>query len=337
MDRPRHLRHAGPPANVKLAEHAPAGRNRADSQFHHEALFYSGADGFLEGVLPFVDDALAAEEPVLVAAARDKIDLLRHALGRDAGRVSFEEMPRLGSNPARIIPAWHRFLNENGSAHRSVRGVGEPIWPGRSAAELTECQRQERLLNLAFGGGTAWRLLCPYDLHSLDDQVIEASRCSHPFVAEDGQSRASGSYPPVDAATGPFDGSLPPPPAEAAELHFTDRELGALRQLVLEWASAFELSCERTEHLILAVTELASNSVRHGGGSGTMRLWREEDTLLVEIRDRGHIEEPLAGRIRPSPAQATSRGLWLVNQLCDLVQIRSAPGRTVVRVHMHLI
>jgi len=107
--------------------------------------------------------------------------------------------------------------------------------------------------------------------------------------------------------------------------------------MVLEWASGFELSCERTEHLILAATELASNSVRHGGGSGTMRLWHEEGTLLVEICDRGHIEEPLAGRLHPSPAQATSRGLWLVNQLCDLAQIRSAPGRTVVRVHMHLI
>jgi hypothetical protein len=30
------------------------------------------------------------------------------------------------------------------------------------------------------------------------------------------------------------------------------------------------------------------------------------------------------------------RGLWMVNQLCDLVQLRSFPDGAAVRVHMYL-
>jgi len=74
----------------------------------------------------------------------------------------------------------------------------------------------------------------------------------------------------------------------------------------------------------------------HGGGEGTLRMWREQNTLLVEVHDRGHLEEPLIGRTRPGPEQPTGRGLWVVNHLCDLVQIRSAPTGSVVRVHMRL-
>jgi anti-sigma regulatory factor (Ser/Thr protein kinase) len=66
-------------------------------------------------------------------------------------------------------------------------------------------------------------------------------------------------------------------------------------------------------------------------------MWSENETLLVEIRDEGHIEESLVGRTRPTPEQPAGRGLWLVNQLCDLVQIRSSPAGSVVRVHMHLL
>jgi anti-sigma regulatory factor (Ser/Thr protein kinase) len=318
------------------AGHGAAGAGHTETRFHHETLLYSGAHGFLEGALPFIQGALAAGEPVLVAVGPEKIELLKLALGADADRVSFTDMRLLGHNPARIIPAWHRFLEDNASENRPVRGIGEPIWPGRSPAELSECQRHETLLNLAFAGGHAWSLLCPYDLDGLDGPVIEAARHSHPFITEDGVSRASDSCPHEHAIAAPFTGTLPPPPASAGELAFTGQELSALRRRLTEWASRFELGCERTEHLVLAVTELTSNSVRHGGGGGTLRMWREDEVLLVEVRDAGHIDEPLVGRTRPGLEQRAGRGLWLVNHLCDLVQIRSAPGGSAVRVHMRL-
>jgi anti-sigma regulatory factor (Ser/Thr protein kinase) len=304
--------------------------------FHHAALFYAGDDGFLEGTLPFITEAVATEEPILVAATNARIELLRQAMGNDAEHVHFADMHVLGSNPARIIPAWRRFLANHAPDERPVRGIGEPIWAGRTGAELTECQRHESLLNVAFDGGQAWRLLCPYDLDALDEQVIEAARRSHPFVAQEGSSHMSGAYLQKHEAPGPFDGALPAPSTQPQELAFTSEELGNLRSFVSRGAADASLDTSRTEDLVLAVNELATNSLCHGGGAGTLRMWTEADRLLCEVHDHGHITEPLVGRTPPTPKQPTGRGLWLVNHLCDLVQIRSTPTGSVVRVHMRL-
>jgi hypothetical protein len=38
----------------------------------------------------------------------------------------------------------------------------------------------------------------------------------------------------------------------------------------------------------------------------------------------------------PADGQPYGRGLWIANQLCDLVQIRSSAAGTVVRMQMRL-
>ena len=62
-------------------------------------------------------------------------------------------METLGRNPARLIPAWRRFLNEHAQDGRSARILSEAAWPGRNPAELSECSRYESLLQVAFGEG----------------------------------------------------------------------------------------------------------------------------------------------------------------------------------------
>jgi hypothetical protein len=54
------------------------------------------------------------------------------------------------------------------------------------------------------------------------------------------------------------------------------------------------------------------------------------------VEDHGRIRIPLVGRIRPEPDADSGRGVWIANQLCDLVQIRSSAAGTVVRVHKSL-
>ena len=93
---------------------------------------------------------------------------------------------------------------------------------------------------------------------------------------------------------------------------------------------------ERKLDFVLAANEVATNSVRHGGGHGTMRIWREDGTMIGEVHDHGRIAEPLVGRVRPAAEQIGDRGLWAANQLCDLVQIRSDQAGTAVRLHMPL-
>ncbi len=309
------------------------GAPTADNRFRHEAFFYSGDDEFVTGTSRFVRDGLAQDAAVLVMASPGKVDVLRAELGDDAGAVSFGDIAEVGRNPARLIPAWRRFVDEHGAAGRPLRGVGEPVWRERTAAEIAECHRHEKLLNLAFADPRAWWLLCPYDVGSLDRGVIEAARRHHPFVLEDGRHTVSGDYPGFEP-TAALDGPLPRPPPGAAEMAFEAERLKAVRRFVERHAASSGLDAARTSDLVCAINELATNSLRHGGGRGVLRVWPDGATLVCELRDEGRIREPLVGRQAPGTEQEGGRGMWLVNQLCDLVQLRSSGAGTVVRLHM---
>jgi anti-sigma regulatory factor (Ser/Thr protein kinase) len=187
---------------------------------------------------------------------------------------------------------------------------------------------------VAFDDGPAWSLVCPYDKAVLPADVIEAARRTHPIVGEDGVTRRSVEYrnPRID----PLGGALPPPPARRDEMTFTLEDLSSVRSMVQAWARAAGVARNRAEDLVLAVNELATNSVLHAGGRGVLQVWAEPEALLCEVRDDGRLTDPLVGRQRPRPEQFGGRGLWLVNHLCDLVQIRSLPTGNLVRLHMAL-
>jgi anti-sigma regulatory factor (Ser/Thr protein kinase) len=314
--------------DARSAADAPAARGGG---FRHEALFHAGDAEFLEGTLAFVGEGLKAREPILVAVRGRRVRLLEREL-RNSERVLFADMEQLGANPARIIPAWRRFVDQHAPDGRPARGVGEPIWRGRPEAEQTECERHERLLNRAFAGHRSLRLLCPYDMSALDDATIEGAYANHPFVTRAGRSDRNDAYHEADSA---FDGDLPEPCSRPHELTFDIDQLAQVRAFMAEAAYSTQIGEARGEDLMVAVSELATNSITHGGGKGRLLVWMDGDTLMCEVRDRGHIADPLAGRTRPAPDQLAGRGLWLVNNLCDLVQIRSSPETgTAVRIHM---
>ncbi len=183
--------------------------------YRHEALFYQGDEEFLAGTLPLVREAVDAEAAVLVAIPTPRAAALRGALDGHRDGIAFADMEELGRNPGRIIAAWRDFVRASTGGDVLPLGIGEPIWPERSEAELVERQRHEILLNLAFTAETPWTLLCSYDARRLPHDV-------------------------------------------------------------------------------------------------------------------------LAGRDCPPPTELGGRGLFLVNQLCDLVQLRSSPEGSVIRLHMHL-
>lgn len=314
-------------------EHAPANTGT----FRHEALLYAGEDEFVDSTSSFLRDGVEAGEPALVVVSARKIGLLREALDADAGSVLFADMADVGANPARIIPVWRDFVDEHADSARQFRGIGEPIWAERTAAELAECQRHESLLNVAFDAGPSWWLVCPYDLDGLDAGVIDEARRSHPFVRTGDSSFESLDYRGRTDCAAPFVAELPEPPIEPAQVAFAaGDDLSVVRAFVAQRAESAGLAAGRTMDLVLAVDEVAANSIRYGGGLGTLRIWREDDVLVCEVRDRGRIEAPLVGRERPSPEREGGWGLWIVNQLCDLVQLRTFADGSVARLHMRV-
>lgn len=307
---------------------------RRTDAFEHEALFYAGTDDFVARTVPFVREGLAGGEEVLVVVPQPRLRALQDGLGDDGERVTFADMAAVGTNPARIIPAWWDFLAGNGGGRRPVRGIGEPIWAGRTPAELVECQRHESLLNVAFAGTGRWRLLCPYDVDALDRPVIEEARRSHPFLSAGRHRARSPVVRDLDVMALPFDVPLPDPPADAEGVPFGFGDLAGVRDLAARCGRAAGIDGLRLDDFVLSVHEVATNSVRHAGGHGVLRAWQDGGAAVCEVADAGHIAQPLVGRERPPLDRPGGRGVWLANQLCDLVQIRTFPTGNVVRLHM---
>jgi len=303
----------------------------APATFRHEAVFYRrGLDGFVDEIVPRVARALQAGGRAAVAAPTDRVERLAGLFGSD-GRVELLDMTEVGANPGRIIPAWRDLADEALATGGPFLGVGEPVWAGRSPAELDECHRHEALINVAFGDDPGWELLCPYDVDGLEARVIADARMTHPLV-RDGIHGCH--HAPVDgrAAFDALERPLSLVPPDAFTMRFVRRDLPEIRAVAARCAADAGLSRRRTGDLMLAVTELTANSIRHGGGSGLLSMWARHGVVTAQSRDAGHLTDVLAGRRRPGLDDPSGRGLWIMHQLCDLVQIRRSERGTVVRL-----
>ncbi len=312
---------------------APAVAPSSEETGMRHILFpYAGEDRFLTGALSFVEHALGAGEVVVVALSGPREQLVREALA-DAGTedgVSFLDTGELGSNPGRLIPGWQAWIGKVAQSGRPVRAISENRWTGRTGAETAELRYHEWLLNRAFAGSPVWWLLCPFDTGAAPDGTLEALERCHPLVlGQDGPVPVAG-YSEVPYA---FE-ALGDPCDPDEELVVSAGALASVRERVTTCAARHGLSGDRLRDLLVAVTEVAANSVKYAGG-GTLRTWAEGAQVVCEFRDGGYIADPMAGRVRPTLDQIGGRGLWLVQQMCDLVQIRtSAENGTVIRLTM---
>ncbi|HKO38384.1 MAG TPA: sensor histidine kinase [Solirubrobacterales bacterium] len=295
--------------------------------FCHEAFFHAGDDEFLAGAVPFLEAGISKGEAVIAALPEHRRELLRGALGPLAGEVALYPMEEIGRNPARLISAWRCFLRSSADAP-GVRGIGEPAHPGRSSAELEECERHEHLVNLMFREERTLTVMCPYDTSALDDEVLAGAKRSHSHPGGPGRESAPEHFT--------LDGSLPQPDRPTLSLGFGRADLRTVRQAVASLARSVGLSSRRNEDFVLAACEAATNSIQHGGGEGSLAIWRDGEKLVCDIRDAGRITDPLVGRERPPVDQVGGRGLWIANELCDLVQIRSGEQGTHVRLRMEI-
>jgi anti-sigma regulatory factor (Ser/Thr protein kinase) len=308
----------------------PTADEQACDTLVHDALLYRGPEQLIGATRRFVELGLKLGEPVLVAVSSASLELLRTSLKGSADRIRFEDMSCAGRNPGRIMTVIQQWSDRHAGR---VRFVGEPIWPGRSNAELAEGIRHEALINLAFADA-AVTVLCPYDAEQLGSYALASAERTHPALTHaDGRRRSSVAYSdPLEVyrtAGRPFTD----PTGEVAELSFDD-DLFALRRFVAASDPGEDLTPDALADFVFSLNELAANVIRHGHGRGTMRIWREAGMVVGEIAGPGWVTDPLAGCRRPSPAAIGGRGLWLVNQLCDLVELRPGECGTTVRIRM---
>jgi anti-sigma regulatory factor (Ser/Thr protein kinase) len=295
----------------------------------HEALLYRGRAELEDAVREFVKAAASVGEPVLAAMPGANLEWLPDALGADAATVHFENMNEVGGNPACLLPMIEDWLD----AHDGRAWViSEPMWPGRSYAETAECLRHEALLNHALAGSAA-RILCPYDADHLETAVLEGAESTHPQVRDAAGRRPSERY--EDPLRGSLNERWPlGDPTEPTSEHIFAGDLRSLRRAVDADPFLEGLTRERREDVVFAVNEAASNAVRHGDGHCTTRLWRDGRSVISEVSFDSSLPDVLAGRRRPAPDAPSGRGLWLINQVCDLVEMRTGGAGTTLRMHV---
>jgi anti-sigma regulatory factor (Ser/Thr protein kinase) len=325
-----------------------AGRGRLPSAAHpgstglvHEALFYRDVDDYVIGIAEFLREGFARSEPALVAVPGSRLELLRSALGPEGDGVQFVDMAEAGRNPGRIIPLVLYAFTQRHPARR-VRIVGEPIWPGRSAAEYRAARQHEALINIALADHQT-TILCPYDCSGLEATALAQARQTHPVLVEGSQREASADYRDPRAVADESLRFLPDPPELWGDMLVfrSTADLPNIRQFVESRALRAGLRLDRVTDLCLAVHEVATNTLVHTAAAGVLSLWQDSETgsLICDVSDSGQLRDRLIGRIPPPPSQVHGRGLIRVNDLCDLVEIPTGQigVGTTVRLHMQLV
>jgi hypothetical protein len=306
---------------------------RAEQSYRHEAFLWHDRTDYTDGLVPFISEGLAADEPVMVATISEHTDWLREALGKEANRVKFFDMAELGRNPAKIIPAWQKFIDAEADGGRPARGVGEPIWAERGADELIECQIHEALLNVAVDPMTPFWLVCPYDAESLEPTVIDEAYRSHPVVIEADAYKGSTQYAGRAHLEVMLGTELPRLTGEPTTIPFCAKNLNRLPRFLKLEGHVAGLALKQATDLAAATHGLAAGTLQRGGNGGLIRLWRQPGSVVYEVIDDTFVDDPLAGRRAPLVDSADA--LWTANQLCDLVQLRSTPAGTTVRLHAY--
>lgn len=299
--------------------------------FQHAALLYADESQYLAGVTGFIRAAVARGEPVLAVVPGGRTGLLRGVLGAEAAQVGFADMAETGRNPGRLISLMRDFAGSHGG--RPVSAVGEPVWPARSAGESLEAAVHEALSNLALAD-VPMTALCPYDAARLAAGVLARARQTHPLLAGPGGPAPSPEFLGAGRVPAACLEPLPSPPPRARSLRYRT-DLRPVRELAGWQASRAGLSPDRAADLVAAAGELTANTLAHTSGGGVLRVWRTADEVVCEVADGGWIRDPLAGRQRP-PDDGAGYGLWVVHQVCDLVETRTGPAGTTVRCHLRL-
>jgi hypothetical protein len=244
--------------------------------------------------------------------------------------VVFADMAEF-ANPARIIPAVKQFVAAHAGA--PIRGVGEPIWAGRRAAEIVEAQFHEALMDIALAADAPLWVLCPYNISELDAPTIDEAYRSHATAVHAQASITSSAYGGAVHAAAAFGASLPEPQAviDTVAVRRTDPDETAAA--VLRFATGAGLPARRAVRLAAAVDAISAAAARQIEQEVSIRLWGDADEVVCEVNDQAVITDVLVGRSGSLRNEPHDRAIATANELCDLVQVRSNADGTTVRLH----
>ena len=304
--------------------------------YRHEAFLYDDDEHLARVAAPFLLDGLSAGEPVVLAAAPRTTGVLREAIGAHPLLHVLERHDAYRARTPTAITTFRQLAEEHAPEGARLRVVGEVDF-GATERDWLEWQRYESVINEALVDWPLWGL-CLFDTQRLPQPLLDSAVATHDtLLGTDGRAPNPGFVDPAEYVRG-----LPVPeePLEATSPRLTAPDVSDF--VGLRHAVAAELARTRADadligDFSLAVDEMVSNAVRHGGPPVSLRLWAATDRIVCTIGDGGPgWDDPFAG-YGPAHGDDLSRGgmgLWLARQLCDHVDISGGPDGKGVQVRL---
>lgn len=296
--------------------------------FSHSAFFYDSPDEYSGFLQSFICEGLERGESIAVAGSRRRIAMLRLALGSDAPAVRFLPADEWYVRPVRTIAGWAQMLRTAAATGRpATRLVNEVDFKDQHRSWV----RYESALNASLAEFNG-HMLCPYDSRKLPPSLIDEARRTHHIVYDGGWHHSDDYVDPerlLAEVHEPLFPAVGPPIVEVPVLD----TVADLRAHLRNRATAEGwLPPDRVEILVLALSEVATNGIRHGGSHRELRVWLNRGAVVCEVSDDGpRPPGPLAGYLPPTPGVVGGMGLWLVSQICDALSVRTADGVTYAR------
>jgi anti-sigma regulatory factor (Ser/Thr protein kinase) len=295
----------------------------------HEAGFYASDAEFAALIVPFVEEGVAAGEPVIIGYDDRKASLLRSWLA-DPSAVEFVGDQSLYATPAGAIATYRRLFEFHlAMGAEQIRIAGDVPHPG-NGGRFEGWDRYECAINTVWQKMPVWGL-CLYDTSTASQTVLDIVERTHPrLVSPSGQRRASENYQEAPV----FEGlPRPPDPLEATIpiVELTDRPAADTRHALAQIGRS-RISNTTLTDLIIGSSEAVSNALRYGQPPVTVRIWVAPGRIVVSVHDTGPgPADPLAG-LTPAADSAPNPGLglWVMHQLdVDTAIIYAGDGFTV--------
>lgn len=307
-------------------------RRTESIKLRHSAGFHSSHRGLVAQLASLATTALRRDEPVAIALRPITEEALRHAIIGPAELISLDqpEGSELGSGQSMAARRARELRELTGGGARPVTVLTEHIsrFDGPDGHYWTEL---DAALNVALADLPV-SLTCFFPELPLHAAILDGALHNHPRLLVDGDLRINPGHRCPREVLGTQPASPPTvlgPPE--VELSFGAWQLHDVRAAVEQAVRDSDYQTERVEDVVLAVNEVATNAVEHGGADAQLYIWTD-DGLVCEIHDRGILGDPLPGLQAPHPSNPRGRGVWIARQLCDTLHVWADSTGTHVRM-----
>ncbi|HUF32343.1 MAG TPA: anti-sigma factor RsbA family regulatory protein [Acidimicrobiales bacterium] len=308
-----------------LADH------RSSCSFEHQAFIYDSDDDYLVAFVPLLETARGAGDDVRAVVPRRNAELLRSGLGGSLDDIEVVDAAAWYEHPVSTIAGYEAILDGLPPGTRAFV-IGEVEF-GSTEAEWVAWTRYEAALNAVLGRHNA-TVVCPYDSRTLPATVVEDARRTHPYLLTTTATRRSDAYvepeilfrllPPITSV----------PDTEPDVDLVVEADPRPARHAFAAAAARSGMADGRIHELVLALNEVLTNALVHGGGTARLRVWAprgDELTCVVDDQGKG-VDDVLLGYAGPPEGSAGGYGVWVARRLFERCELQSSPtgGLTVV-------